>query len=171
MVLAFFVTPLGYYSKVVLNRWFAAEPTIISHANRNRIEDYNWRLRDKNGDYLSLNASKGKVVFINFWSTWHLPSVAQLSDIQRLYEKYGDRVDFYVITDEEQGPVLEFMEKHDYSFPITYQIIGERSPIALLKPSGSYILGKDGTIAVHQTAIADWDAEPVHSLLDTLLAE
>lgn len=171
VVLAFLVTPLGYYSKVLLNRWFASEPTIISVSNRNHINDYNWRLKNESGEYINFKRSKGKVVFINFWATWQLPSVAQLSDIQRLHEKYGEQVDFYMITDEEPTPVVEFIEKHDYTFPVTYQIIGERSPLVLLKPSGSYILDKKGAIAVHQTAIANWDGDDIGSLMDTLLAE
>ncbi|SDM59327.1 TlpA family protein disulfide reductase [Kriegella aquimaris] len=171
VVLAFFVTPLGYYGKVLLNRIFATEPTIIQSTNRNRITDYDWKLRDESSDYFNFKKSQGKVVFINFWATWQLPSVAQLNDIQELYDRYRDKVDFYIITDEENTPVVEFMEKNDYTFPITYQIIGESSPITLLKPSGSYILDKNGFIVVHQTAISDWDNKKVTTLLDSLLSE
>tara|TARA_R110002049_G_scaffold245100_1_gene418966 strand:+ start:39674 stop:40234 length:561 start_codon:yes stop_codon:yes gene_type:complete len=171
VVLAFFVTPLGYYGKVLLNRIFASEPTIIQSTSRNRISGYDWKLRDESSDYLNFKKSQGKVVFINFWATWQLPSVAQLYDIQELYDQYHDKVDFYLITDEERTPVVEFMEKNDYTFPVTYQIIGEKSPIALLKPSGSYILDKKGFIVVHQTAISDWDNTKVTTLLDSLLLE
>lgn len=171
VVLAFFVTPLGYYGKVLLNRIFASEPTIIQSTDRNRIADYHWKLKNENSAYFDFKKSRGKVVFINFWATWQLPSVAQLSDIQELYDDYHNKMDFYIITDEEQEPVIEFMEKNDYTFPITYQIIGEKSPIALLKPSGSYILDKKGFIVVHQTAISDWDNKKVTTLLDSLLLE
>lgn len=171
LILSFFVTPLGDFSKELLNKWFATSPTIIKPENRGQISDYNWRLKDANWNYFSFEKSKGRVVFINFWASWNLPSRAQMDDIQKLYERYKDNVDFYVITDEERALPEEFMARKKYTFPITYQIIDERSPIALLKPPGSYILDKKGRIAVHQKAITDWDNDEVHNLLDQLTQE
>lgn len=171
LILSFFVTPLGDFSKELLNKWFATSPTIIKPENRGQISDYNWRLKDANWNYFSFERSKGRVVFINFWASWNLPSRAQMDDIQKLYERYKDNVDFYVITDEERALPEEFMARKKYTFPITYQIIDERSPIALLKPPGSYILDKKGRIAVHQKAITDWDNDEVHDLLDQLTQE
>jgi len=88
-----------------------------------------------------------------------------------LYDRYKGQIEFYIITDEQREPAEEFIEKNDYTFPITYQIIDEPSPIKLLKPSGTYILNKNGNIVVHQTAIADWDNNQVFDLINTLLAE
>ncbi len=170
-VLSFFVTPLGDYSKIVLNRLFATSPTIIQAENRGSIDDYDWRLKDAEWDFFSFEKAKGKVVFINFWASWHLPSKAQLNDIQTLYDKYEGRVAFYIITNEERAPVELFMEKNGYTFPVTYQIVGDPSPLTLLKPPGSYILDKKGAVVVHQNAIADWDNDTVFTLLDTLLEE
>ncbi|MFX0558243.1 TlpA family protein disulfide reductase [Maribacter sp. CXY002] len=170
-VLSFFVTPLGDFSKIVLNRWLARAPTIISESNRGKIADYNWRLKDAKWNFINFEKSKGKVVFITFWNSWHLPSKAQLKDIQKLYDSYNDKVSFYIITNEERAPVELFMEKNGYTFPVTYQIVGEPSPITLLKPPGSYILDKKGSIVVHQNAVADWDNQKVISLLEQLIIE
>ena len=100
-----------------------------------------------------------------------MPSQAQLKDVQYLFDTYGDKVKFYVITNEERAPVELFMEEHDYTFPITYQIIGEPSPITLLKPPGSYVIDKSGSIVIHQNAIADWDNDKVDQLINELISE
>lgn len=171
LVLSFFVTPLGDFSKEFLNKSFAVTPTIISADNQGKVDSYSWKLKRDDWSYFSFEEAKNKVVFINFWTTWHLPSRAQLDDIQKLHERYKDDVKFYIITDQERELPEEFMKRKGYTFPISYQIIGEPSPIKLLKPSGSYILDKKGNIVVHQTAIADWDNETVHSLIDHLIAE
>lgn len=170
-VLSFFVTPLGDFSKIMLNRWLATSPTIISENNRGKIADYNWRLKDAKWNFINFKESEGKVVFITFWTSWHLPSIAQLRDVQKLYETYKGKMDFYVITNEERAPVQLFMEKNEYTFPVAYQIIGEPSPITLLNPPGSYILDKEGKIVVHQNAVSDWDNDKVHNLLEELLVE
>lgn len=170
-ILSFFVTPLGDYSKIVLNRLFATSPTIIGKENRGKLQDYDWKLKDAKWNFFNFDKAKGKVVFITFWQSWHLPSRAQLADVQSLYDKYNGKVEFFIITNEEREPVEEFMGKNEYTFPVTYQIIGERSPIEVLKAPGSYIIDKNGYIAVHQTAIADWDNDSVDSLLSELISE
>ena len=171
LVLSFFVTPLGDYSKILLNRWLATSPTIISPEKRGKIADYDWKLKDENWNFFNFEEAKGKVVFISFWTSWHLPSQAQLKDIQNLYERYKGRVKFYIITNEERAPVELFMEKHGYTFPVTYQIIGEKSPIHILKPPGSYILDKSGYVVVHQNAVADWNNTKLDKLLEQLLQD
>ncbi|SIQ41398.1 TlpA family protein disulfide reductase [Maribacter ulvicola] len=170
-VLSFFVTPLGDYSKILLNRFFASSPTIISPEKRGKITDYDWKLKDGNWNYFNFNEAKGEVAFITFWASWHMPSQAQLKDIQYLYDTFGNKMKFYVITNEERAPVEIFMEEQGYSFPVTYQIIGEPSSVLLLKPSGSYIIDRSGAIVVHQNAIADWDNKKVDKLLHQLIAE
>jgi len=100
-----------------------------------------------------------------------LPSKAQLKDIQALYNTYKGKVDFYIITNEERAPVELFMQKNGYTFPVTYQIVGDPSPVTLLKPPGSYIIDKKGQIAVHQNAIADWRNDTVDQLLTKLISE
>ncbi len=171
LVLSFFVTPLGDFSKELLNKLFATTPTVISKENQGRVLTYDWKLKRADWSFFNFNEAKEKVVFINFWATWDLPSRAQLDDIQLLYDRYGERMKFYIITNEERENPEEMMGRKGYSFPITYQIIGEPSPIKILKEGGSYILDKKGNIVVHQTAIADWDNETIYNLLDSLIAE
>jgi thiol-disulfide isomerase/thioredoxin len=171
LVLSFFVTPLGDFSKELLNKWFATAPTIISSENQGKIATYDWRLKRADWSFFNFEEAKGKVVFINFWTTWHLPSRSQLDDIQALYDRYGNAMKFYIITNEERELPEELMARKGYTFPITYEIVGDPSPLKILKPSGSYLLDKKGNIVVHQTAIADWDNDKVYQLLDTLIAE
>ena len=171
LALSFVVTPLGDFSKELLNKWFASTPTIISSKNRGKIANYDWKLKDAEWDYFNFNEAEGKVVFINFWASWNLPSRAQLDDIQEMYDRYKGKIQFYIITDEERADPEELMNRKGYTFPITYQIIGEPSPITLLKPSGVYVLDKNGSVVIHQTAISDWNNDKVYQLLDDLLNE
>lgn len=169
-ILSFFLTPLGYWGKVWLNRVFSFSPEIIAETNRKPISDYDWRLKDQDWAYFNFEKSRGKVVFINFWASWKIPSAAELKSIQKLYNTYGEEIDFYIITDEQREPVEEFLEKNDFSFPVTYLIVGEKSPFSFKDRPFTYILDKDGKIAVRRQGIADWDNEKIHELLEGLLA-
>lgn len=170
-IVSFFVTPIGHYGKVILNQLLAPSPKINEQDNRDKISDYNWKLKDEAWNFFNFDKSQGKVVFVNFWASWRLPSEAELKSINALYETYGHDVDFYIITNEEREPVEEFMEKKDFSFPVTYLIIGEKAPFELPEPPATYIISKSGEIVIAQEGIADWDTPKIRELLDHLLKE
>jgi len=170
-VLSFFVTPLGQYSKIWLMQLFARSPEVIAAEKRERLSSYDWKLKDAQWDFFNFNRSEGKVVLIDFWASWRLPCLPELKGLQALYDEYGDRADFYLITDEERKPVEEFMAEHGFTFPVTYLIIGEPTPVSTEDPPRSYLIDKKGYVVVAQEGIADWDTQKVRTLLDALLAE
>ena len=169
LVLSFFVTPLGHYSKVFLNRLFAFGPEVIPAEERIQLKDYNWTLKDKDWNFFSFEEAKGKVVFINFWASWRLPCEAELAEVQKLYDEFGDRVVFYIISDEEQAPVEAFMEEHDFTFPVTYLIIGEPAPFEIPEPPASYVVDRQGRIAAFEQGITDWYSKGARQLFTKLL--
>ncbi len=170
-ILSFFVTPLGDYSKVLLNKIFSFSPSVTKEVGRNSIADYDWKLKDANWDFFNFKKSKGKVVFINFWASWELPCEVELQSIQKLYDLYKDRVDFYIITDEQREPAEAYIEEHGFTFPVTYLIIEEEHPFKSTRPLNSYLLDKKGNIVIQNKGIADWDNSKIYRLLDRLLEE
>ncbi len=171
VVLSFFVTPMGHYGKILLNRAFSFSPSLIEKAERKQITDYDWRLKDADWNFFNFERSKGNVVFINLWASWKLPSEAELASVQELYDKYKGKMDFYIITNENRPPVEEFMEKHGFTFPVTYLIIGDKMPIDANEVPSSYLIDKSGNIVVHEKGISDWSTNKVYKLLDGLIAE
>ncbi|MER3316732.1 MAG: TlpA disulfide reductase family protein [Allomuricauda sp.] len=170
-ILSFFVTPIGYYGKIWLNRMFSFSPEVIEMAERQQITDYDWKLKDEEWNFFNFEKSKGKVILVNFWASWRLPSEAELASIQELYDRYKGKMDFYIITDEEREPVEAFMEEHDFTFPLTYLIIGEKMPIDASNVPASYLIDKSGNIVIHEEGISDWSTGKVYRLLDELIAE
>ncbi len=168
-VLSFFVTQIGHFGKVFLNRLFSPAPKIIEESSRQQLPSYNWKLKDAEWNFFSFEKSRGKVVFINFWASWRLPSEAELKGIQSLYDDYADQVDFYIITNEERSPVEEFMALKKFTFPVTYLIIGEPAPLEIMEPPASYIIDKEGYIVVEEDDIAAWDNKGIRQLLGQLI--
>ncbi|MFT0716621.1 TlpA family protein disulfide reductase [Flagellimonas lutimaris] len=170
-ILSFFVTPIGYYGKIWLNRMFSFSPEVIETAERQQITDYDWKLKDEEWNFFNFEKSKGKVILVNFWASWRLPSEAELASIQELYDRYKGKMDFYIITDEEREPVEAFMDEHDFTFPLTYLIIGEKMPIDASNVPASYLIDKSGNIVIHEEGISDWSTGKIYRLLDELIAE
>lgn len=169
LVLSFFVTPLGYESKIILQRVFASSVNILPENERYKI-DFDWKLKDRDNKEFNFSQSENKrPVFVYFWSSWRITSVADLVGIQKLYNDYNKKVDFYLITNELPEPVEELMQKRGYNFKVTYLIIGEKMPFDPEKIPSGYIVDKQGFVRAESTRISRWNSDSVRELLDSLL--
>lgn len=120
----------------------------------------------------NLADSRGKVTFLNFWGSWCPPCVAEMPSIQSLYEDYGDRVSFVLITMQDKPEkFVPFLEENHYSMPV-YEA-NSLLPKALIPNSfpTTYIINKKGEVVMKETKSKDWNKEDVRKFLDELLAE
>ena len=74
---------------------------------------------DLDGRRWTLADGEGRLVWINFWATWCPPCLTEMPMMQRLQERYGDRililgVDF----GEDRGTVADFVERYGITYPI-----------------------------------------------------
>lgn len=168
LVLSFFVTPLGYESKVLLQRIFADSVRLLPQQEQFSV-DFDWKLKDAANNVFNFNRSEGKPVFVYFWSSWRVTSVADLYGVQALYQDYKDKVDFYIITNELPEPVQTLMQKRGFDFQETYLIIGEKMPFdAEVIPSG-YLIDKTGKVVACSQRNAQWNSPKVRQLIEQLL--
>lgn len=66
-----------------------------------------FKLKNLNGKEYQLNDFKGKVVYLNFWANWSIPSLREMQIIKSLHEKYQDKVNFISINVDEGIATLE----------------------------------------------------------------
>lgn len=161
----------GMPVKVLFNRLISFSPSEIAVEKRKTLDTYNWSLETLDGGKANLSSSEGKVIFINFWATWCAPCVAEMPSLQNLYSDYKDKVDFYFVSMETPGKVDAFMEKKGYDFPV--YIPKQQVPKAIESYSlpTTYVISKNGKIAIDKSGAADWDSEKTKGLLDGLINE
>jgi len=74
---------------------------------------------DLDGRRWTLADAEGRLVWINFWATWCPPCRTEMPMMQRLHERYGDRVLILGVDfGEERGTVTDFIDRYGITYPI-----------------------------------------------------
>lgn len=68
----------------------------------------------------------GKPTLLNFWFIKCKPCIEEMPALNRLKEKYGDRMNFIAVTFEKEEDVAKFLKKHNYDFE---QVVNSRTII------------------------------------------
>ena len=133
--------------------------------------EYGWVLAwDKNKPFYFSN-TRDEVVFLNFWATWCPPCVAELPEIQKLYEKYGDKVVFMLVANESPEVVKAFMDKHGYVMPVFYSQSGIDMPQVLEHSSlpTTFIISREGKVVSRKKGAAKWNSRATEKIFEGLL--
>lgn len=157
--------------QVFLQRMIAFSPSTVKVEKRDILTDYSWHLRELSGAGVNLNQSENRVILINLWATWCPPCVAEMPSLQALYDDYGDRVDFYFVSNEKSETLHRFLERHSYSLPVFQPL--EDAP-ALLNSRAlptTYVINKKGEVVINKTGVANWNSAKTRELMDKLLSE
>jgi len=67
------------------------------------------------GNKITMDDLKGKVVFLDFWASYCAYCVSQIPEIDKLQEKYPDIAVVRVSVDERESAWLKASEKHDFN--------------------------------------------------------
>ena len=147
-------------------------PRMLKEENQGQLSDmdYNWTLAWDQNEPFYFSAARDQVVFLNFWATWCLPCVAEMPEIQSLYERWGDKVFFMAVTNEKPDVVKAFLKKHNYVMPVFY-LAGTPPPESLgfkAFPT-TFIISKDGKVVCRKTGASNWDSRATDKIFEELL--
>lgn len=77
-----------------------------------------FELKDLNGNKFSSFQLIGKPTLLNYWAIYCAPCVAEIPELNKLKEKYGDRMNFIALTENicKDDDLIEFTGKHPFNF-------------------------------------------------------
>jgi thiol-disulfide isomerase/thioredoxin len=131
----------------------------------------NWILYDLKGNQTTFKNLNSKPVFINIWATWCPPCIAELPSIQELYEDYGDKVNFVLLSNEDPAKVQKFAVEHEYNELPFYLSSSVPTSFSTNSIPATFIISSDGRVVVSKKGAARWNSGTSRDLLDKLINE
>jgi thiol-disulfide isomerase/thioredoxin len=117
---------------------------------------------------------EGKVVFINFWASWCPPCVAEMPDIEKLYQQFreDDRIEFMMVNlDQDPEKRDAFLARKNFDLPF-YTPMGNVPP-ALQSQAipATYVVDKRGVVVMSRQGMASYTGASFISWLEERLEE
>lgn len=128
-------------------------------------------LIDINGQQFRLSDFKGKIVFLNFWTTWCPECLIEMPSMEKLHRRLNDKK-FAMIAVNLQEPasrIKNFLKKYPLTFTILLDTKGEIGPqFGIRAIPTTYILDKDGGIIGKAFGSRHWDSKESIALFEHL---
>lgn len=129
-------------------------------------------LKDIKGKNISLSDFKGKIVFLNFWTTWCPTCRIEMPSMEKLHQKLKNK-DFAIVTvnlRESALKVKAFFKKFKLTFTALLDSTGEvGASFGIRAIPTTYILDKTGRIIGRVNGPREWDSKAAIALFENLM--
>ena len=168
------MAPVLALAAILVYGWWtrpAPEPDLGPRVGQHLAD---FTLPDMSGAPVQLAGLRGKVVFINVWTTWCPPCIEEMPTIQRLHEQLNPKglVVLAINMDALGRQTVEpFLAKRHLTFPILLD--PESRTERLYGTAGipeSFIVDKAGLLVEKIVGPRDWAHPEVIALFERLLA-
>lgn len=132
--------------------------------------DYNMRFMDQDGRVLDGSSLRGKVVFLNFWATWCPPCIAEMPDINRLYNRIeNENIIFLMVSvDDDFQKAEKFAANRGFAFNIYRSVSGIPGVFAGNVVPTTYVISPQGRIVVKREGMAEYNTASFREFLLSL---
>ena len=161
-----------------------ADTEKTNEQENNSLVAIDFMLQDQYGEKHQLADYKGKVVFLNFWTTWCIYCKTELQELQELYNEYGKNekdVVFLGVTspsneqnrnaaDVSKGEIMQYIKENSLDFPMLFDENGKVY-------QSYYIYAFPTSFLINQRGEVEWYSpgaltkEKIKNEIDTLLAK
>ncbi len=164
------VPVIGRLQRVLL--WTGLmKPDIEQTDSNSRKARYNMPLLTLDDEPTSLQAFEGKTIFLNFWATWCPPCIAEMPNIEKLYQSMSaeqDIVFVMVSLDEDHEKARRYIARNEYSMPV-YFLNGTKPGVysSTVVPT-TYVISPEGNIVTERKGMAHYNTSAFKEFLRSL---
>ena len=129
-------------------------------------------LQDINGNLVSLSDLRGRIVFLNFWTTWCPTCLIEMPSMEKLHQKFKDKY-FAMVTvniQESDSQVEKFFKKFKLTFTALLDTTGEVAiGFSIRSIPTTFILDKSGRTIGTILGPREWDSNKAVALFEHLI--
>lgn len=148
------------------------KPDIQQEGIKSEGANVAFSFHDENGNIISTNDLKGKVVFINFWATWCPPCRAEMPSLNEMYNKLKDDdryVFLFINEDEDPSKATAYLQKSNFSMPVITRAGQIPAQIFSGTLPTTVVLNKEGKIVMKKEGLANYNNKDFLKQLEDLL--
>lgn len=131
-----------------------------------------FRIADINGVLFDSSDLRGKIVFLNFWTTWCTACVAEMPAMEKLHQKLKDK-DFAIVAINIKEPisrVKNFVSTNNLTFITLLDSDGDITKnFNVFATPTTFIYGKSGQLLDTVIGLRRWDSKSSISKLKRLI--
>ena len=143
--------------------------SIESNENRALVSDEaQWMLQDLEGNTISFGQETDKPIFLNFWATWCPPCKAEMPSIIELNELMGDKLQMYLVTNEDPEKVRAFLEKKNWDLPVYFPLTAVPVQLKAEALPSTYIIDRENTLVHQSVGMTNWSSSEVQDFISKL---
>ena len=129
-------------------------------------------IEDLNGTKMRMNDLKGKIVFLNFWTTWCPNCQVEMHSLEKLHRHFKDRQFLLVAVNlrESVAVVRKYVEKNNLSFTILLDHEGSIGlSFGVRAIPATFILDRKGALIGKALGPREWDSKKSFALFEHLI--
>ncbi|ASV30396.1 TlpA family protein disulfide reductase [Maribacter cobaltidurans] len=135
-----------------------------------KLNPFVYQLENLKGEKSYVKVGDGDITFMSYWATWCPPCIAEFPSIDDLYQDYGDKINFVMISNEDPEKIRKFLEKKNFSVPAVVPKMEAPEDLYEKTIPTNYIIDASGKIIIKEKGASDWNSEKVRQILDGLIA-
>lgn len=122
-----------------------------------------FQLEAMDGKTYQVGGPREKPLVVNFWASWCPPCQDEAPDLQKVYEKFGDKVDFYSVNLAQSDKLQDakrFIETNRLTFPVLLDkdgAVADKYKFVFIPTS--YLIDRAGTVreVVNVLPQSEWE--------------
>jgi peroxiredoxin len=134
--------------------------------------DFDFTIKDTDGNRIDFNRYKGKVIFLNLWATWCAPCRSEMPAIQKLYDELDrDKVSFVMLSldkDASLERIKTFVKRNSFSFPVFTPSGYLSEQLRVPSIPTTFVIDKSGKIAFKEVGMKNYHTAKFKKYLNEL---
>ena len=116
------------------------------------------KLRDLNGDKVTLSDYRGRPVVVNFWATWCDVCTKEMKYFVRAQQQFGDKVAVVTVSNELPDVAASYFRTWNIGLPLVEDLDGAISRIySIAKLPDTLVLDPFGRVSYVSVGGLSWD--------------